>query len=175
VTDGEGRTVDFSNVVLVMTSNLGAGRAKRALGFTAEATAVWTASACWRRPSAPSCRSSSTASTRSSRSGAHARAGRADRQPHVARVAERLITEHGIELEATDALVARLARDGFDEEYGARPLQRHVRRTLEKELTRAILDGRLGDGAHVVAGVDDEGRVALSVSERQPAVQAVAA
>ena len=38
LTDGEGRTVDFTNTVVVMTSNLGAGRAKRALGFTAGAT-----------------------------------------------------------------------------------------------------------------------------------------
>src|SRR3954471_3203933 len=37
LTDGEGRTVDFSNTVLVMTSNLGAAKAKRALGFTAAA------------------------------------------------------------------------------------------------------------------------------------------
>ena len=42
-----------------------------------------------------------------------------------------------------DALVARLAREGFDEEFGARPLQRHVRRTLEKALTRAILAGEI--------------------------------
>ena len=37
LTDGEGRTVDFTNTVVVMTSNLGAGQAKRAIGFTADA------------------------------------------------------------------------------------------------------------------------------------------
>ena len=35
LTDGEGRTVDFTNAVIVMTSNLGAGKAKRGIGFTA--------------------------------------------------------------------------------------------------------------------------------------------
>ena len=40
LTDGEGRTVDFSNTVVVMTSNLGAGAAKRGVGFTADAGAV---------------------------------------------------------------------------------------------------------------------------------------
>jgi ATP-dependent Clp protease ATP-binding subunit ClpC len=176
LTDGEGRTVDFSNVVLVMTSNLGAGRAKRALGFTAEATAGVDGERMLeaaKRAFLPEFvnRIDEIVTFRALTPEQVERiAGLM-----VARVAERLVTEHGIELEATDALVARLARDGFDEEYGARPLQRHVRRTLEKELTRAILDGRLADGAHVVAGVDDEGRVALSVSEPRPAVQAVAA
>jgi ATP-dependent Clp protease ATP-binding subunit ClpC len=68
LTDGEGRTVDFSNAVVVMTSNLGAGRARRGLGFTAAAGAPPspTRSACSPPPRAPSCPSSSTASTRSS-------------------------------------------------------------------------------------------------------------
>jgi ATP-dependent Clp protease ATP-binding subunit ClpC len=61
--------------------------------------------------------------------------------------------------------VARLARDGFDEEFGARPLQRHVRRTLEKALTRAILDGRLTDGARVRASEDEDGAIALDQIE----------
>ena len=72
-------------------------------------------------------------------------------------------------LEVDDALVARLARDGFDEEFGARPLQRHVRRTLEKELTRAILDGSLADGAHVRATAGADGGVALRGQRRRRA------
>jgi ATP-dependent Clp protease ATP-binding subunit ClpC len=84
----------------------------------------------------------------------------------VARVADRLRTERGIELEVDDALTAQLARDGFDEAFGARPLQRHVRRTLEKELTRAILAGELADGQHVRASEGDDGAVALSALER---------
>jgi hypothetical protein len=62
-----------------------------------------------------------------------------------------------------DALVARLATEGFDEDFGARPLQRHVRRTLERELTRAILAGTLTDGARVRATGGDDGGVALEV------------
>jgi ATP-dependent Clp protease ATP-binding subunit ClpC len=88
----------------------------------------------------------------------------------VGRVADRLRTERGIELTVTDALVARLAQDGFDAEYGARPLARHVRRTLERELTAAIVDGRLGDGAAVTADVDADGGVTLAL-----AAEAVAA
>ena len=70
----------------------------------------------------------------------------------------------------TPDLVARLAADGFDEQFGARPLHRHVRRTLEKELTRAILAGELPDGAQVTATLGDEG-VALRVAEQpEPAI-----
>ena len=46
LTDGEGRTVDFTNTVVVMTSNLGAGKAKRGVGFTAAEPALATTSAC---------------------------------------------------------------------------------------------------------------------------------
>jgi ATP-dependent Clp protease ATP-binding subunit ClpC len=83
------------------------------------------------------------------------------------RVAERLAEQRGIALGVEPELVARLAREGFDEAFGARPLQRHVRRTLEKELTRAILAGELPDGATVRA-VDRDGAVALEV-EPEPA------
>jgi ATP-dependent Clp protease ATP-binding subunit ClpC len=90
-----------------------------------------------------------------------------------ARIADRLRAERGIELSVDEALVARLAREGFDEEFGARPLKRHVRRTLEKALTRAILDGRLADGSQVRASEGDDGSIALDtisapVTEPEP-------
>ena len=82
----------------------------------------------------------------------------------VERTAERLRAERRIELHVEPELVAQLARDGFDESYGARPLKRHVRRTLEKALTQAIVDGRLADGAVARAGLGPEGEVALTVA-----------
>jgi ATP-dependent Clp protease ATP-binding subunit ClpC len=151
LTDGEGRTVDFSNAVVVMTSNLGAGRARRGLGFTAA------------RRRGPGRRRGAHARRRQGRLPARVpqphRRGRHVPAPgpdHVARItglmveriAERLQAERGIALEVAPELVERLATDGFDEEYGARPLARHLRRTLERELTRAIVDGSLADGAH---------------------------
>jgi ATP-dependent Clp protease ATP-binding subunit ClpC len=169
LTDGEGRTVDFTNTVVVMTSNLGAGEAKRGLGFTAD-----------------------TADT-----GAGGRMLAAAKEAFlpeflnrideivtfsaltpeqveqiagivVGRTAARLREERGITLEVDAELVAQLARDGFDEQFGARPLKRHVRRTLEKALTRAILDGRVGDGTTVHAGLAPDGDIALDVP--QPAL-----
>ncbi|HKH18317.1 MAG TPA: ATP-dependent Clp protease ATP-binding subunit [Solirubrobacteraceae bacterium] len=166
LTDGEGRTVDFTNTVVVMTSNLGAGDARRGIGFTAA--------------------ESGSAGNRM------LEAAKAAFLPEflnrideivtfealtpeqveqiagivVARTAERLREERGIELQVAPELVAQLARDGFDEAFGARPLKRHVRRTLEKALTQAILDGRLGDGSKVRASLGEDAQVALELSER---------
>jgi ATP-dependent Clp protease ATP-binding subunit ClpC len=154
LTDGEGRTVDFTNTVIVMTSNLGAGKARRGIGFTAG------------EPAAEAERMQAAAKdaflpefinrideivTFRALEPAQVReiAGLM-----VARVAERLQTERAITLETSGELVARLAEEGFDAELGARPLQRHVRRTLEKALTRAILAGDIHDGDHVHAHAD---------------------
>jgi ATP-dependent Clp protease ATP-binding subunit ClpC len=79
------------------------------------------------------------------------------------RIADRLREERGVELEVEPALIERLAREGFDAEFGARPLKRHLRRTLERELTRAILDGRLADGVRVTARDADGDAIELNV------------
>ena len=79
------------------------------------------------------------------------------------RIADRLFDEHGVELEVAPELIARLAAEGFDPEFGARPLRRHLRRTLEKELTRAILDGRITEGVDVRAADDGEQGIVLHI------------
>jgi len=161
LTDGEGRTVDFTNAVVVMTSNLGAGRARRGIGFTAGEPA---AEADRMREAAKSAflpefmnRIDDVVTFKALEP---AQVERITAQM-VARVGERLRAERGIELEVDPDLVTRLAREGFDEDFGARPLQRHVRRTLEKALTRAILAGELADGSHVTAELDEQGEIAL--------------
>jgi ATP-dependent Clp protease ATP-binding subunit ClpC len=163
LTDGEGRTVDFTNAVIVMTSNLGAGRAKRALGFTAAAPAQ----AGGRMLEAAKAAFLPEFLNRIDEIVTFDALGEAEvrliARQIVDRVGDRLQTERRIALEVDDALVARLAAEGFDEDFGARPLQRHVRRTLERELTRAILAGTLTDGAQVRATGGDDGGVALEV------------
>jgi ATP-dependent Clp protease ATP-binding subunit ClpC len=172
LTDGEGRTVDFTNSVVVMTSNLGAGQAKRPLGFTggdaepAEARILEAA----KRAFLPEFLNrideivvfEPLTETQVQRIG----------ELICERIAERLRDERGVELVVEPALIARLARDGFDAEFGARPLKRHVRRTLEKELTRAILDGRIADGARVLAREGEEQPVVLEIAEQPVAVTA---
>jgi len=167
LTDGEGRTVDFTNAVVVMTSNLGAGAAKRSLGFTAAQAApdgerMLAAAKAAFLPEFLN-RIDEIVMFRALDGG---QVGEITGLI-VDRVADRLRAERAIELEVDEALVARLAREGFDAEFGARPLQRHVRRTLEKELTRAILDGRLSDGDHVRARDGRDGEIVLDV--QQPA------
>jgi ATP-dependent Clp protease ATP-binding subunit ClpC len=172
LTDGEGRTVDFTNAVIVMTSNLGAGRAKRSIGFTAAEAAP----ASDRMADAVKSAFLPEFLNRIDELVTFDALGEEQVQQIgrmiVDRVADRLRTERRIELEVDDALVARLAADGFDEEFGARPLQRHVRRTLERELTRAILAGTLADGTRVSATVGEDGGVALEVSASAPLVAA---
>jgi ATP-dependent Clp protease ATP-binding subunit ClpC len=168
LTDGEGRTVDFTNSVVVMTSNLGAGPAKRPLGFTSEAA----------QPAADRILDAAK------RAFLPEFLNRIDEivvfealtEEQVKRIgelichriADRLREERGVELVVEPDLISRLAQEGFDPEFGARPLKRHVRRTLEKELTRAILDGRIGEGTQVIARQGDEQPVVLEITE-QPA------
>jgi ATP-dependent Clp protease ATP-binding subunit ClpC len=162
LTDGEGRTVDFTNTVIVMTSNLGAGAAKRGVGFTGSTDV---------QPD------DGRLLEAAKRAFLPEFLNRIDEivtfkplteeqveriaEMIVARVGERLLDEHGVTLEVSDELVAQLARDGFDGEFGARPLKRHVRRTLEKELTRAILSGSVGESATVRATLGANGQVVL--------------
>src|SRR3712207_2713005 len=134
LTDGEGRTVDFTNAVAVMTSNLGAGRARRGIGFAAGEPGAedHRLLAAVKQAFLPEFlnRSDEIVTFRSltQQQGAEVAA------LMVGQIAARLREERGIVLEVDDELVARLAADGFDEAYGARPLRRHLRRTLEKEL-----------------------------------------
>jgi ATP-dependent Clp protease ATP-binding subunit ClpC len=165
LTDGEGRTVDFTNTVVVMTSNLGAGEARRGIGFTAGAAA----SAGERMREAAKAAFLPEFLNRID----EVVTFEALTPEQVERIAtlvvgataERLRSERGIELDVAPELVTRLARDGFDEQFGARPLKRHVRRTLEKALTQAILDGRLADGTSARATLAEDGGVALVLSE----------
>ncbi len=168
LTDGEGRTVDFTNAVVVMTSNLGAGQARRGIGFTpaAEAGGDDRMLAAAKEAFLPEFlnRIDEIVTFESlTPEQVEQIAGLV-----VARTAARLQEERGIALEVDGALVSQLARDGFDAEFGARPLQRHIRRTLEKALTKAILDGSVTDGATVRATAGEDGAIVLEAREPAP-------
>jgi ATP-dependent Clp protease ATP-binding subunit ClpC len=166
LTDGEGRTVDFTNTVVVMTSNLGAGQAKRGIGFTADATAVPESGERMLQAAKQAFlpeflnRIDEIITFEPLAEQQITRIG----ELIVSRIADRLRAQRGIELTVAPELVQRLSREGFDPEFGARPLKRHLRRTLEKELTRAILDGTLIDGTRVVARTGADQPVVLDVS-----------
>jgi ATP-dependent Clp protease ATP-binding subunit ClpC len=165
LTDGEGRTVDFTNTVVVMTSNLGAGEARRGIGFTAGDAESGAERMLQAAKSAFLPEFLNRIDEIVTFSGLTPDQVEQIAGLVVARTAARLQEERGISLEVDQALVAQFARDGFDEQFGARPIVRHVRRTLEKALTQAILDGRLTDGAAVRATLADDDAVALEVRE----------
>jgi ATP-dependent Clp protease ATP-binding subunit ClpC len=166
LTDGEGRTVDFTNTVVVMTSNLGAGKAKRPIGFTgtdADGSADERMREAAKRAFLPEFlnRIDEIVVFDALTEAQVERIG----ELLCARIAERLRAERGVELMVDPALIARLAHEGFDPEFGARPLKRHIRRTLEKELTRAILDGRIADGVQVLACEGEDGAIRLELAQ----------
>jgi ATP-dependent Clp protease ATP-binding subunit ClpC len=150
-----------------MTSNLGAGKAKRPIGFTgtdADDSADERMRAAAKRAFLPEFlnRIDEVVVFEPLTEAQVERIG----ELLCVRISERLQAERGVELTVEPGLIARLAHEGFDPEFGARPLKRHIRRTLEKELTRAILDGRITEGAQVIAGEGDDGTVRLEVAEQ---------
>ncbi len=65
------------------------------------------------------------------------------------------IKEAGYELEVTDRLVERIASEGFDPVFGARPLRRYIQNMIENKLARAILEGRFIKGDKIIADIEN--------------------
>ena len=153
LTDSRGRTVDFSNAVIIMTSNVGVGLIKRetVLGFKTDEGAT--------NKSYEQMKEKVTAELR--RVFRPEFLNRIDdvivfhalNQAHikeivglmVKEVAERL-AENAIEIEVTDAAGEYLAQEGFDEEYGARPLRRAIQKEIEDRLSEELLRGTIKRG-----------------------------
>ena len=131
LTDGQGRTVDFTNTVLIMTSNL---PGEPADFFKPEFIN----------------RIDDIVRFRSLTEDDLARIVEIQLAGLRARLAERRIG-----LEVTPAAEALLAREGFDPAFGARPLKRVIQREVGDKLAIEILEGRIADGATVT--VDAEG------------------
>jgi ATP-dependent Clp protease ATP-binding subunit ClpC len=72
------------------------------------------------------------------------------------------LTEKGIVLEVTDRFKDRLITEGYSPSYGARPLRRAIMRLLEDSLAEEILSGRIKDGDTALVDVDENGIVQVS-------------
>jgi ATP-dependent Clp protease ATP-binding subunit ClpC len=75
--------------------------------------------------------------------------------------ADRIKQNMNITLTYTDELVLFIAKDGYDQVYGARPLRRSIQNKIEDELAEAILDGRFREGCSVEVGAAD-GKVTIN-------------
>lgn len=71
------------------------------------------------------------------------------------------LTERGISLNVTDRFKDRLIEEGYNPSYGARPLRRAIMRLLEDSLAEEILSGRLKEGETAVVDIDTEGKVKI--------------
>jgi ATP-dependent Clp protease ATP-binding subunit ClpC len=78
------------------------------------------------------------------------------------------LTEQEIELTVTDKFKERLVEEGYNPAYGARPLRRAIMRLLEDVLAEEILSGRVGAGDVAEIDIDGEGKVAVSKAEKTP-------
>ena len=73
------------------------------------------------------------------------------------------LEERHIDLQLTDAVRDYLASEGYDPQFGARPLKRVIQKEVENRIARALLDGTISDGAHVTLDIRN-GKPALALS-----------
>ncbi len=155
MTDGHGRTVDFRNTVIIMTSNLGGERVSgQAFGFR-------------RDQSAGDERDRLKTAIEDSLKSAFRPEflNRIDdvivfdplTQEHVLLIVDKMtgevrqrVREMGVEMELTAAAREWLAHKGFDKIFGARPLRRAIQRHLENPLSKRILSGDFAEGSNIL-------------------------
>jgi ATP-dependent Clp protease ATP-binding subunit ClpB len=164
LTDGQGRTVDFKNTIIIMTSNIGSYRILEYRGafdgaeYERMKQAVLDEMRQHFRPEF---------------------LNRVDEiivfhalsEEHLKQIVDiqleylrhRLEDRH-IQIELTDAAKAHLARVGYDPSYGARPLKRAVQKEIETPLSRLVLKGEIRDGQNVRVDADREGKLTFSAT-----------
>jgi ATP-dependent Clp protease ATP-binding subunit ClpC len=159
LTDSQGRTVDFRNTVIIMTSNLGSelivGR-RDPLGFgSASATDTGLRDQIMRR-----LREAFRPEFLNRIDEVVIFAQLENEQ--LARITRLLLEEtrqrlsaQGITVDFTDEAVGWLADRGYEPQFGARPLRRAIQRELDNRLSRLMLDGGVRTGQHVSVGVQD--------------------
>jgi ATP-dependent Clp protease ATP-binding subunit ClpC len=164
LTDGQGRTVDFKNTILIMTSNLGSDVVTRrgaALGFAGEGA------------------STDDSQDRALQEQLMRRLRESFRPEFLNRIDEiiifreldqtelrqitqllleetrrRLRAQH-VTVQFTAAAVDWIADHGFQPEFGARPMRRTIQREVDNQLSRMLLDGQVSPGQEVTVGVRD--------------------
>jgi len=139
MTDGQGRTVDFRNTVIVMTSNLGSSTIQNMAGdeYNLVKIAVMAEVKTFFRPEFVNRIDEVVVFHALDDANVKAIAG-----IQVQRLAQRLAAQD-IHLELTEAALSEIAAAGFDPTFGARPLKRALQSQVENPLSRKLLDGTL--------------------------------
>jgi ATP-dependent Clp protease ATP-binding subunit ClpB len=149
LTDGQGRTVDFRNTVLIMTSNIGSQRMAEDLAST-DAERDHEMQAALKAQFRPEFLNRIDAIVPFHRLGL-------EQVREIALVQVKLLqarlAERKVGLELTPQALALLAEQGFDPAYGARPLKRVIQEQLADPLAMELLDGKLREGQSVKAEV----------------------
>ncbi|MDR1374564.1 MAG: ATP-dependent chaperone ClpB [Treponema sp.] len=165
LTDGQGRAVDFKNVIIIMTSNLGSDlilEAKKPDAIRDALTELLKQSF---RPEFLN---------RIDETVIFNRLGREEIgkivEIQLARLAERL-AERKIELRLTKDAKELLAERGYDPLFGARPLKRTIQSDLENPLAKAIIAGKINEGDTVTADKNGEGRGGEALSFKKSAAK----
>jgi ATP-dependent Clp protease ATP-binding subunit ClpC len=163
LTDGKGRTVDFKNTVLIMTSNVGSHTIKKqkVLGFTASRDEKESVYEKMKDNVMEELRSSFRPEF----------LNRIDdiivfhqlEEVHLKEIVEimmkslvKRIKEMNIEIEVSDEAKSLLMKKGFDPQYGARPLRRAITKMVEDQLSEEILKGNVKAGSKVQINVEEE-------------------
>jgi ATP-dependent Clp protease ATP-binding subunit ClpB len=150
LTDGQGRTVDFKNTVIVMTSNIGSQLIQSMVGEDAEdiKDAVTGELKNHFRPEFLN-RIDETVVFHALDAQNIAAIAKIQLQVLMARLARMDLT-----LDVSDAAVAELAKVGFDPLFGARPLKRAIQQRIENPLSKLLLEGRFVPKDTIKVGVD---------------------
>jgi ATP-dependent Clp protease ATP-binding subunit ClpC len=154
LTDAQGRTVDFKQTVIIMTSNMGAERiqahTRREETFEELKEDMLQVVRHHLRPEFVN-RIDEIIVFR-----ALAREQIVDIARLLLERTTRRLRAQDIEVEFTDEAVELIAEEGFDPEFGARPLRRTIQRRVDNELSRMVLSGSLEPGDRVVVSVEEE-------------------
>ncbi|HEX6505645.1 MAG TPA: ATP-dependent chaperone ClpB [Terriglobales bacterium] len=173
LTDGQGRTVDFRNTVIIMTSNIGSTYLQAENMRTAEdfARATELVMQALHGHFKPEFLNRVDDIVVFQPLGKEQLVKIVDLQLENLR---RLLAERKISIELTDAAKELLFSEGYDPNFGARPLRRAIQRLVQDPLALKILDGEVLHGDHVIADADTKTRkitfrVSHRVGEKEPA------
>jgi ATP-dependent Clp protease ATP-binding subunit ClpC len=176
LTDSKGRTVDFKNTLLIMTSNIGSKVIEKGgggLGFEFSGDSV---------EDSQYNRIKSLVNEELKQYFRPEFLNRLDEiivfrqlsKNEVKEIAEIMLQEvfarlqdKGIKLDVTDAFKERLVEEGYNPSYGARPLRRAVMRLLEDSLAEEVLSGRIKDGDKALVDIDDNKKVTINISSEE--------